>query len=105
MASEAATHGAEHAGEFDMAEMLTHHMVNSQELELPWGVVHLPTLDIFGYELPITRHAVMMWVASLLVMVPLIWIARRARRVPPGRQTPCPLTLTTVKNLLAALPQ
>ena len=52
MAAETVEHAAEHSGEFDMAEVLTHHMVNSQELELPWGTVHLPTLDLFGYELP-----------------------------------------------------
>ena len=92
MSVETATqHGAEHVaghgGEFNMAEMLTHHMVNSQELVLPWGTVHLPTLDLFGYHVPITKHAVMMWVSSLLALVILVWVARRARLIPRKGQS------------------
>ena len=74
-------HATEHGGEFDMAEMLSHHMVNSQELELPFrDALHLPTLQVFGYELPVTKHAVMMWVASAIAVLILVLIAARSNR-------------------------
>ena len=101
MAAEAVEHAAEHSGDFDMAEVLTHHMVNSQELELPWGTVHLPTLDIFGYELPITKHAVMMWVASLLALITLGWIARRARLVPGKAQSMVEMVVLFIRDEVA----
>jgi F-type H+-transporting ATPase subunit a len=101
-ASETAAHGAEHHGEFDMAEMLAHHMVNGQEMELPFlGVVHLPTLNLFGYELPITRHAVMMWVSSLLVLVLLALVARRARLVPGKAQSFIELLVVFIRDEIA----
>ncbi len=101
MAAEAAQHAAEHSGDFDMAEVLTHHMVNSQELELPWGTVHLPTLDLFGYELPVTKHAVMMWVASLLALLTLGWIARRARLVPGKAQSMVEIVVLFIRDEVA----
>ena len=101
MAAAAGEHAAEHSGEFDMAEVLTHHMVNSQELELPWGTVHLPTLDLFGYELPITRHAVMMWVASLLALITLGWVARRARLVPGKGQSLVEIVVLFIRDEVA----
>ena len=97
-----AGHGAEHSGEFDMAEMLTHHMVNSQELELPFvGVVHLPTLNVFGYELPITKHAVMMWVASLVALLLMGWIGRRARLLPGKGQAAVEMIVVFVRDEIA----
>ncbi len=101
MAAEAVEHAAEHSGDFDMAEVLTHHMVNSQELELPWGTVHLPTLDIFGYQLPVTKHAVMMWVASLLALITLGWIARRARLVPGKAQSFLEMVVLFIRDEVA----
>lgn len=101
MAAETVEHAAEHSGDFDMAEVLTHHMVNSQELELPWGTVHLPTLDVFGYELPVTKHAVMMWVASLLVLITLVWIAQRARLVPGKAQSMLEIVVLFIRDEVA----
>lgn len=101
MAAETVEHAAEHSGDFDMAEVLTHHMVNSQELELPWGTVHLPTLDVFGYELPVTKHAVMMWVASLLVLITLVWIAQRARLVPGKAQSMVEIVVLFIRDEVA----
>ncbi len=101
MAAETVEHAAEHSGDFDMAEVLTHHMVNSQELELPWGTVHLPTLDLFGYELPVTKHAVMMWVASLLALITLGWVGRRARLVPGKAQSMVEMVVLFIRDEVA----
>jgi len=99
---ETAGHGAEHSGEFDIAEMLTHHMVNSQELELPFvGVVHLPTLNLFGYELPVTRHAVMMWVASALLIGLMGYVAWRRKLVPGKGQSVLEALVVFVRDEIA----
>jgi len=101
MSTEAATHAVEHSAKFDMAEMLTHHMVNSQELEMPWGTIHLPTLDLFGYQLPVTRHAVMMWVASSLALIIMVWIAQRARLVPGKAQSLLEMVVVFIRDEVA----
>jgi F-type H+-transporting ATPase subunit a len=79
-AAEAAGHG--HGGEFDAGEFILHHIMDSQTMELPWGEIHLPTLHIAGYALPITKHVVMMWVVSVVVLF-LLWLATRRRSVAP----------------------
>ncbi len=101
MSTEAATHAVEHSAKFDMAEMLTHHMVNSQELEMPWGTIHLPTLDLFGYQLPVTKHAVMMWVACSLALIILVWIAQRARLVPGKAQSLLEMVVVFIRDEVA----
>ncbi len=44
--------------------------------------IHLPTLHIFGYDLPITKHTVMVWTAALLLLLILIPVARQKHMVP-----------------------
>ena len=77
----AAAHG--HEGPFDAGEYIFHHIMDSQTLELPIiGAVHLPTLHIGPWDLPITRHAVMMWVACTIILA-LLWLANRRRSLAP----------------------
>jgi F-type H+-transporting ATPase subunit a len=81
-AADAAEKVVEHAGggSFDIAEMLTHHMVDGPDIELPFvGTVHLPVLHLGGWEIPITKHLVMMWVASAVLVTVLALVARRVR--------------------------
>ncbi|HKQ96634.1 MAG TPA: F0F1 ATP synthase subunit A [Candidatus Polarisedimenticolia bacterium] len=79
-----AAHGA-HGGAFDPATTIFHHLLDSQTLELPFiGEVHLPTLHLGSWNLPITKHVVMMWVASLIVIM-VAGIAARRRAMVPGR--------------------
>ena len=81
----AAHEAAAHAGDYDAGEAILHHITDAQTLELPLvGEVHLPTLHLGAYDLPITRHVVMMWVASLVVLA-LCWSVARRRRMVPGR--------------------
>lgn len=86
--SEAATgHDAAtgHGGAFDAGATIEHHIVDSQVLDLPFiGAVHLPTLHIGSWDLPVTKHAVMLWVAAAIVLV-LAGIAARRRALVPGR--------------------
>lgn len=75
-------HGASHEGA-EIAEMLEHHIMNSNTIEIPFiGEVPLPQIYLFGYDLSITKHVVMMWIASLILIL-LFAIAFRRRRVVP----------------------
>jgi len=106
MAQEAAGHaasegGARH-GEFDAGESIFHHLRDSQTLELPFvGEVHLPTLHLGPYALPITRHAVMMWVACAIILL-VLWLATRRRTlVPRGFQNVMEAIVVFVRDELA----
>ena len=77
---EAAEHGAAEAGP-DIGGMLMHHLADAQEIELPWGVIHLPhwePLHIAGLTIDLspTKHVVFMAIAALLVAILFITIAR-----------------------------
>lgn len=77
----AESHGAEGGG--NVSEMIMEHILDSVELHLPGVHVHLPHLELFGLNLSITRHVVMMWLAGAILI--LIGLAvRRASVVPKG---------------------
>lgn len=72
---------APEGGEFDISEMILHHLADSNVLELPGGVeIHLPEIHLGPVDLSITKHVVFMMLAALLVAVLLIAAARNARR-------------------------
>ena len=68
------------------------HILDSKYIELPFvdfhhllaGKVDLPALELFGIDLSITRHVVIMWVASLLLIVLMLRAFRKPRTVPSG---------------------
>ncbi len=77
--------GAGHGEAFNIGESLGHHAGDPQSLELPFvGEVPLPTLHLGPYNLPITRHVVMMWIACL-ILIGVTWLATRRRKLVPGR--------------------
>jgi len=83
----AATQTAGHpAGDkFDAGHMILEHILDSNTLEFPpFGEVHLPHFHLFGLDLSITRHVVMMWAASLII-VSLAVLAARIHRLAPGK--------------------
>ena len=75
---------AEHGAEvFRPDEMISHHILDSRTLELPFvGEVQLPVLHLGRYELPITKYVVMMWIASALILL-VAWLATRRRSLAP----------------------
>lgn len=83
--------GAAHAAEggHDIGQQVSHtimhHITNSHELELPFlGQVHLPEFHLFGIDLSITKHVVMMWVAGLVLLLLFSIAFRRRDLVPRG---------------------
>ena len=68
------------------------HILDQNYLELPFvdsahllaGKVPLPSIELFGIDLSITRHVVMMWVASILLVTLMVRAFRKPDRVPSG---------------------
>ena len=81
-AEAAAEHGAE--GAANISSMIMEHILDAPSLHLPWAHVHLPHIELFGIDMSITKHVVMMWVASVILIVGLTVTTRRRGMVPKG---------------------
>ncbi len=83
-----AAHGAAEGGQSlgqEISHTIIHHITNSNEIELPFlGHVHLPHIELFGIDLSITKHVVMMWVAGLILLLLFGLAFRRRSLVPRG---------------------
>ncbi|HEX6940010.1 MAG TPA: F0F1 ATP synthase subunit A [Longimicrobiales bacterium] len=71
-------------GEFDIKEMILHHLADSPEWEVAGKVIHFPEIKVplgpVVLDLTITKHVFFMFVAALIVMLILIPAARSAKR-------------------------
>jgi len=80
---------APQGGEFDIKEMILHHLADSNEWESPFGVVHLPQfapvqLGPITLDFSITKHVLFMMIAAVMVMILLVWAGRDAKRLHEG---------------------
>lgn len=75
---------APEGGEFDIKEMILHHLADAHEWETPFGVVHLPQWSFHVgnvvVDVSITKHVLFMMFAAVLAAVILIAAARDAKR-------------------------
>jgi|SRR5690625_2461 len=76
----------ESGGGLDIGGMMMESLTDSNELELPWGVIELPQWDPvqigpLSIDFSLTKHVVFLMLAALLVAVLLISAARGARRL------------------------
>ncbi len=71
------------SGEFDAAEVIIGHVSNTS-VEHP--IIHLPPL--FGVDLSVTKHVLMLWIVAVFVFGVITWCTRRylrqERPVPTG---------------------
>ncbi|HXV74994.1 MAG TPA: F0F1 ATP synthase subunit A [Candidatus Polarisedimenticolaceae bacterium] len=103
--TEAAQQAAEHAEQgFDPGSSILHHILDANEIEVfvPTLKIHLPQLELFGVDVSITKHVVMMWVAALL----LIGLTRVAVRqcgdpVPRGLRNAFEVLVLFIRNEVA----
>lgn len=99
---EAAGHGGGgHAGEFDAGASIFHHLADSRTIETPFGAIHLPTLPLGPYDLPITRHVVMMWLAGGIILLLLLLANRRRSTTPTGFRNLMEMIVLFVRDELA----
>ncbi|MBU1650677.1 F0F1 ATP synthase subunit A, partial [bacterium] len=86
----AGEHGGEQAGEHEaggVLGLLTHHLMDTQHYQFLFMDFHLPTLTIGGFELPITKHTIMLITAAILLIVllmPLKGAMRKGDGIPHG---------------------
>ena len=103
MMDAAAVHDtAETAEKVDPQALLAAHIMDQRTLEVPFlGEVHLPTLHFGSFALPITRHVVMMWVASVIILAVVLHAARRRKMVPGRTQSLVEILVVFVRDELA----
>jgi F-type H+-transporting ATPase subunit a len=80
--AEHAAHG--HEG-LDVGETILHHITDANAFEFgPLGHIPLPQIHLFGLDLSITKHVVMMWLVSLLLILMFSLSFRKRKVVPTG---------------------
>ena len=81
-AADAAGHAAEHSD--DIGATIMHHITDANTLDLFGYEVHLPQIHIGRLDLSITKHVVMMWVASAILILLFAVVMRGRKLVPRG---------------------
>lgn len=78
--AEAAGHEEEKAG-----DVIMHHILNSHSFSFePFGTVHLPALPpVFGIDISITKHVVMLWIVSAILLVLFSFVGAAYRKITP----------------------
>lgn len=63
-----AAHGE--GGEEKPGDIIMHHILDNHTYAFdPFGEVHLPRIEVAGYDISITKHVVMIWLAAILVVI------------------------------------
>lgn len=66
---------------------ILHHVMDGNYLDFsPFGKIYLPHLELFGFDISITRHVVFMWLAAILLTYVFIKVAKSYKNslVPKG---------------------
>jgi F-type H+-transporting ATPase subunit a len=69
------------------SDWILHHIMDGNYLDFePFGKIYLPHLEIFGFDISITRHVVFMWLVAILLIVMLSSVAKSYRKslIPKG---------------------
>jgi F-type H+-transporting ATPase subunit a len=57
-------------GEEKPGDLIMHHILDNSTIAFePFGEIHLPHIVVGGYDISITKHVVMIWLASALLLV------------------------------------
>jgi len=81
----AATEGVQHGEGHSVGDAILHHVQDTDIIDLwPLGHIALPKIHLLGIDFSITKHLVMMWIASALLILIFTRIFRRPRLVPSG---------------------
>ena len=81
----AATEGAKHGEGHSVGDAILHHVQDTDVIDLwPLGHITLPKIHLLGIDFSITKHLIMMWLASGLLVLIFTLIFRRPRLIPSG---------------------
>ncbi len=84
------TEAAAHAdgGHESAGDVIMHHILDTGVMAFePFGEVHLPKIVIGGFDISITRHVVMMWIASAILLLVFLTVGNRYKTM-TSRQAP-----------------
>lgn len=99
------TASAGHAGEeLDAGQLIMHHILDAREIEIPFTskVIHLPTIEIAGMDISITKHVVMMWISMAILIAVFTVAARRAHDpVPRGLRNLLEVLIVFIRDEVA----
>ena len=76
--------GAHQAAEGMTNEVIMHHLMDSNTIEFLFMEFPLPHIEIFGIDLSITKHVIMMWSAAILVILGFTLPFRKRKMVNSG---------------------
>jgi len=91
---------------FNPGESIMHHIRDAHELEIPFLPdvrIPLPEWHAFGMDLSITKHVVMMWIVSAILLLVFGLVARRAGggRVPGRLQSALEVMIIFIRDEVA----
>jgi F-type H+-transporting ATPase subunit a len=84
--------------------MIIHHITDSHSLEIPWlsppfsHTVKLPEIHVAGLDLSITKHAVMMGVVAVLLILFFALRARKRKLLPTGVDTLVEMVVVFIRD-------
>ncbi|MFQ6103981.1 MAG: F0F1 ATP synthase subunit A [Candidatus Glassbacteria bacterium] len=82
-ASEAAHNGHPEDPEY-IVNYIMHHVQDAHELDFFGWKLELPHIELFGFDLSITKHVVMMWLAGLIITLLFSKLAKKRSLSPKG---------------------
>lgn len=68
-------------------DWILHHVMDGNTLDFePFGTIFLPHIEIFGFDISITRHVVFLWVVEILLILTFIFVSRSYKKsiIPHG---------------------
>jgi F-type H+-transporting ATPase subunit a len=75
------------AGQKGGSDWILHHVQDANYVDFePFGTLHLPHLELFGFDISITKYVFFMWVVCLLLLILLTLAAGKYKKslVPKG---------------------
>ena len=88
----------------DTGARILGHILDSNEVEIPFthSTIHLPVLHIGPYDVSITKHVLMMWIAGLVLFVLLRLAVRRSDDpVPRGLRNALEVLILFIRDEVA----
>lgn len=83
---------------------IMHHILDSRVLDFePLGSIHLPQINLFGFDVSITKHIVFMWIAFAILVVIFSLVAKSYKKsfLPKGLSNFMEILVVFVKDDIA----
>ncbi len=78
---------AAHSNSSSSSDWIMHHVMDGNYLDFsPFGKIYLPQIELFGIDISITRHVVVMWFGAILLALIFFNVAKSYKKslVPKG---------------------